>query len=661
MTDFERLRARMVRDHIQARGVSNLHVLEAMRNVPREAFVDPDLTEFAYEDTPLPIASGQTISQPYIVAQMLDAAGLKPGDRVLEIGTGSGYAAAVASHVAAEVFTIERQAELVQSARDRLAKLRYENVSVLKGDGTLGWPQQAPYDAIIVSAGGPIAPPALLEQLAIGGRLVIPIGSSPRAQRLVRITRESADRYVEDDLGAVLFVPLIGASGWDENVGERRGHRPTMQDGAVARLLHECAEPIDDIESVSLGPLLDRIGEAHVVLLGEATHGTAEFYCMRARITRELILRRGFHMLAIEADWPDAAVIDRYVRHAPARQRTWQPFTRFPSWMWRNQQMLELVEWLREYNRDQADHARVSFHGLDLYSLYTSAATVVSYLDQVDPVAARSARERYGCLSPWESDPAAYGRAALMGQYRRCEREVVQTLRDLMAQRLEYAAADGEEFLDAVQNARLVANAERYYRAMYYGSVDSWNLRDQHMFETLEALRAFRGPDSKIVVWAHNSHVGDARATEMATRGEHNVGSLSRSKLDEDAFIVGFGTNGGTVAAAPGWDQPMQVMSVQPALPGSYESLFHLSEVPACLMHLRHPRRDLVREELQLPRLERAIGVVYRPDTELESHYFQAVLPYQFDEYIWFDHSSAVTALAGEAPAGIPDTYPFGL
>jgi protein-L-isoaspartate(D-aspartate) O-methyltransferase len=641
MPDFDQLRARMVRDHIQARGIRTSHVLDAMRSVPREAFVDPDLAEFSYEDTPLPIAAGQTISQPYIVAEMLEDAQLKPGDRVLEIGTGSGYAAAVASRVAAEVFTIERQAELVRSARERLAKLRYENVSVLEGDGTLGWPEQAPYDVIIVSAGGPAAP--------------------PRAQRLVRVTRESADRYVEDDLGAVMFVPLIGASGWAED-SEARPRRAGMQDSAVARLLRDWAEPIGDIESVSLSPLLERIGDAHVVLLGEASHGTAEFYRMRARITRELILRRGFRMLAVEADWPDAAVIDRYVRHSPARQREWQPFSRFPTWMWKNQEMLELVEWLREYNRDQRDpKARVSFHGLDLYSLYTSAAAVIGYLEQVDPVAARSARERYACLSPWEGDPAAYGRAALMGQYRRCEREVVQTLRDLLAQRLDYAAAGGDEFLDAFQNARLVANAERYYRVMYYGSVDSWNLRDQHMFETLDSLRAFRGPDSKIVVWAHNSHVGDARATEMGARGEHNVGSLCRSRFGEDLFVVGFGTNSGTVAAAPGWDEPMQVMTVQPALPESYESLFHLSEVPACLMQLRHPRRDAIREELSWPRLERAIGVVYRADTELESHYFQAILPSQFDEYIWFDRSSAVTALSNEVPAGIPDTYPFGL
>jgi protein-L-isoaspartate(D-aspartate) O-methyltransferase len=668
MSDFNEQRARMVRDHIAARGIGSPHVLNAMRVVPREVFVPEELREFAYDDAPLPIAADQTISQPFIVAQMIEAARIIPGDRVLEIGAGSGYAAAVISRIAAEVFTVERHGQLARSARDRLADLGYDNVSVVEADGTLGWGEHAPYDAIIVSAGGPAVPKALLEQLAVGGRLVIPVGSRTRTQRLLRVTRQSNDEYVEDDLGGVVFVPLIGAQGWDENVAGRsrlqapRKAAPGSSNSAVARLIHESTEPIDDIDSVSLGPLLERIGNAEIVLLGEATHGTSEFYRMRARITRELILRRGFRMVAVEADWPDAAVVDRYVRHLPKTPRNWRAFSRFPTWMWRNRETQELAEWLREYNRDvRVPEQRVSFHGLDLYSLYTSAAAVLSYLDRVDPTAARVARARYGCLTPWEDDPAAYGRAAIAGQYRRCEREVVQTLRDLLARRLDYAAQDGDEFLDAVQNARLVADAERYYRIMYYGSVASWNLRDQHMFDTLTSLRAFRGSAPKIVVWEHNSHVGDARATEMGARGEHNVGSLCREKFGESVYAIGFGTDGGTVAAASGWDEPMEVMQVRPALADSYEGLFHAAGIPAGLLHLRHPRREAIREELAAPRLERAIGVVYRPETELQSHYFQASLPRQFDEYVWFDRSSAVTPLASELPVGVPDTYPFGL
>jgi protein-L-isoaspartate(D-aspartate) O-methyltransferase len=330
--------------------------------------------------------------------------------------------------------------------------------------------------------------------------------------------------------------------------------------------------------------------------------------------------------------------------------------------MWKNREMHELVEWLREFNREVRDpESRVSFHGLDLYSLYTSAAAVIAYLERVDPPSAQVARERYGGLSPWQGDPAAYGRAALTGKYRLCEEDVVRMLRELLSRRIEYSLADGDEFLDALQNARVVASAERYYRVMYYGSVESWNLRDQHMFDTLETLLAFRGAGSKIVVWEHNSHVGDARATEMGARGEHNVGSLSRARFGENVFSVGFGTDSGVVAAASEWDGPMQVMRVRPARIDSYEGLFHEANVAAGLVHLRHPTRDALRDELSRPRLERAIGVVYRPETELESHYFQAILPRQFDEYIWFDRSTAVTPLSPERPAGVPDTFPFGL
>lgn len=658
MHDFAEQRAQMVEAHIARRGIRNRDVLDAMRAVPREAFVPEELAEFAYEDAPLPIGKEQTISQPFIVAAMIEAAGVSPGDTVLEIGTGSGYAAAVLSRIAKHVVTIERHEELARTAKHRLEELGYDNVEIFAADGTLGWPDQAPYDAIVVAAGGKEPPPPLLEQLAIGGTLVIPVGETQRLQRLIRVVR-TRDGFEEEDLGSVRFVPLIGAEGWPE---PEAGPRPASRDEAVTALLRESVEPIDDIDSASIASLLDRIGNARVVLLGEATHGTSEFYRMRARITRELVLRKGFTMVAVEADWPDAAVYDRHIRHRPPSERRWQPFKRFPTWMWKNEETLDLIEWLREHNRGVPDpNRRVSFHGLDLYSLYNSAAEVIQYLQRVDPPTARVARERYGCLSPWQGDPAAYGRAALTGTFGRCEREVVAMLRELFERRLEYAAKDGEDFADAFQNARLVANAERYYRIMYYGSAASWNLRDEHMFETLLALLAFAGPESKAVVWEHNSHVGDARATEMSARGEHNVGSLCRAEFGDDAYIVGFGTDHGTVAAASDWDGPMLVQRVRPALRESYERLFHQAAIPAGLLHLKTPVRDSVREELAPPRLERAIGVVYRPDTELQSHYFQAILPRQFDSYVWFDETRAVSPLPGKREAGIPDTYPFGV
>jgi protein-L-isoaspartate(D-aspartate) O-methyltransferase len=643
-------RERMVERQLVARGIRDHVVLAAMRAVPREAFIAGELAEFAYEDAPLPIDAGQTISQPYIVAQMIVALELDAGARVLEVGTGSGYAAAVLSRIAREVYTIERHAELADAARRRLSMLGYTNVRVLHGDGTVGWAEHAPYDGIVVAAGGPDVPKPLHEQLTVGGRLVIPIGPTPREQTLVRVTRTGPDTYEREDLGAVRFVPLIGAQGWAD--GETPIKAPRVAGStAVTKLVREAAEPIGDIDGDAIDALIDRIGDARVVLLGEATHGTSEFYRMRARITRELIMRRGFTIVAIEGDWPDAARVDHWVRHLTTPPAPWKAFTRFPTWMWRNREVERLVGWLRQYNGAvEAPERRVGFHGLDLYSLYTSLAAVLRYLDEVDPEAARVARARYASLTPWQGDPAAYGRAVLSHGYRSCEAEVVAMLRDLLERRLDYMRHDGDRFLDALQNARVVANAEQYYRIMYYGSAESWNLRDQHMFETLRVLLAFRGPDAKAVVWEHNSHVGNAAATEMSVRGELNVGQLARAELGDAVFSIGFGTDHGTVAAASDWDGPMEVKRVRPAHADSYERLCHDAAVAAFFLPLREPRRPDVRGELMAPRLERAIGVIYRPETELASHYFQAVLPEQFDEYVWFDETRAVTPLAALPP-----------
>ena len=298
---------------------------------------------------------------------------------------------------------------------------------------------------------------------------------------------------------------------------------------------------------------------------------------------------------------------------------------------------------------------------LDLYSLYTSIGSVLKYLDEVDPDSARIARQRYGCLTPWQADPATYGHAALTGAYRTCETEVVRMLEDILRKQNDYAVRDGERFMDAVQNARLVTDAERYYRIMYYGSRASWNLRDSHMFETLKTLLDFHDPDAKAIIWAHNSHVGDATATEMAARGEYNIGHLCRKEFGDGAYSIGFGTHSGTVAAASDWDGPMEIKAVRPSLDQSYERLCHETGRPRFTLPLRGRSATDVRSKLAKPRLERAIGVIYRPEAELASHYFQAILPIQFDEYVWFDETQAVTPFKTTELEGLPDTYPFGL
>ena len=663
--DFTALRNGMVDAHVAARGVRSHVVLDALRAVPRESFLPEPLQEFAYEDAPLPIAEGQTISQPYIVALMTEALKLKGGEDVLEIGTGSGYAAAVLSRIARNVYTVERIGQLAEKAAATLSKLGYANVHVLHADGTRGWPDHAPYDAIVVAAGGPEVPESLKAQLKIGGRLVIPVGIDRRVQELLRVTRESQHEYRTEDIADVRFVPLVGEEGWTSDAGRPAASGSAspiaLTDVALAEVVATSCEKFDAIDSADLRPLLRRIGDARIVLLGEATHGTSEFYRMRERISRELIEHKGFTFIAIEGDWPDAARVDHYIRHAEYVASEWTAFARFPMWMWRNQEVCDFVDWLRARNATMKPDARVAFHGLDLYSLYTSIRSVLTYLDDIDPPTAQVARQRYGCLTPWQSDPATYGHAALTGAYQSCEREVVSTLVDLMEKRRAYAEHDGERFLDAVQNARLVANAERYYRIMYYGSRASWNLRDGHMFETLKTLLDFHGPSSKAIVWAHNSHVGDSAATEMGSRGEYNIGHLCREEFGRAAYSIGFGTNSGLVAAATDWDGPMQIKAVRPALSGSYERLFHETGVGRFLLPLRKPAAGGLIEGLLKPRLERAIGVIYRPKTELESHYFQAVLPHQFDDYVWFDKTEAVTPLTTGRLEGLPDTYPFGL
>ncbi len=664
---FALLREEMVERNIAARGVRDELVLNAMGKVPRELFLPKSLREFAYEDSPLPIAGEQTISQPYIVAFMAEALMLKGGEKVLEIGAGSGYAAAVLSEIAAHVHTVERLGQLADKAAATLADLGYDNVHVLHGDGTRGWPEHAPYDAIVVAAGGPQVPESLKEQLKIGGRLVIPVGADPRSQELVRVTRISTNEYRSEDIADVRFVPLIGEEGWATAKDEgrapvRRALRPVAPDEeTLVRNLADAAESFPSIEAADLNPLMERIGSARVVLLGEATHGTSEFYRMRERITRDLIVKKGFRFVAIEADWPDAARVDHYVRHFQYPPSEWTAFARFPTWMWRNTEMRDFVSWLRKHNGIMEKGKRVAFHGLDLYSLYDSIRSVLNYLDEVDPESAKVARERYGCLTPWQRDPATYGHAALTGSYPTCESDVVHTLTDLLAKRRAYAEHDGERFLDAEQNARLVANAERYYRIMYYGSRASWNLRDSHMFETLKNLLAFHGSDSKAVVWAHNSHVGNAGATEMAARGEYNIGQLCRQEFGDQAYLIGFGTHSGTVAAASDWGGPMEVKTVRPSLPNSYEQLCHTTGLARFMLGLRG-RGDLRGPgSLGKERLERAIGVIYRPETELASHYFRASLPQQFDEYVWFDGTHAVAPLDTTELRGLPDTYPFGV
>lgn len=426
--------------------------------------------------------------------------------------------------------------------------------------------------------------------------------------------------------------------------------------------LREYIHPLD-LEEPDYSRLLARIADSSIVLLGEASHGTHEFYEQRAHLTKLLIEEKGFHAVAAEADWPAALRVHRYLADDSTDETpeaALGDFHRFPTWMWRNTVMLDFVEWLK--GRD------VGFFGMDLYSLYASIEAVLGYLDRVDPEAAARARLRYSCFEHFGADPQEYGYATTAGIVESCEDDVVRQLMELQQKAAEYARRDGrvaeDEFFFAEQNARLARNAERYYRSMFKGRVSSWNLRDQHMAETIQQLVAHLGKRvrrPKLVVWAHNSHLGDARATEMGWQGELNVGQLVRERFGDQAYLVGFSTFEGTVTAASEWDGPAQRKRVRPGLPGSYERLFHEAGEPSFWLDLHAPP---LREALRAERLQRAIGVIYLPRSERQSHYFHARLSEQFDAMLHFDTTSAVRPLEIESDwqhEESPQTFPSAL
>ena len=420
--------------------------------------------------------------------------------------------------------------------------------------------------------------------------------------------------------------------------------------------------------SDGLAPLLDLIGDARLVLIGEATHGTDEFYRLRAELTKALVRGKQFNLVAVEADWPDAYRVNRWVRHMSKEADATAAlgdFIRFPRWMWRNTVVVDFIEWLHEFNARRMAADRVGFYGLDLYSLHTSIEAVLKYLAKVDPDAAARARHRYSCFEDFGASPQSYGYAATLGLSRSCEDDVVAQLLELRKAAVDYANRDGriaeDEHFFAEQNARLVRNAEWYYRTMFAGQVESWNLRDTHMMETLDALLTWttrRADYSRAVVWAHNSHLGDARATQMGGWGELNLGQLARERHGDAVFLIGFTTHSGTVTAAREWDEPAERRRVNPSIANSYERLLHDTGLERFML-----RTSAAREALADARLERAIGVIYKPETEQAGHYFRARLGDQFDAVIHIDRTSALTPLerSSHEDVDLPETYPTGV
>lgn len=424
-------------------------------------------------------------------------------------------------------------------------------------------------------------------------------------------------------------------------------------------------------------PIIEAARGKDFVMIGEASHGTHEFYRTRNEISMRLIDELGFDAIAVEADWPDAYAVNRFVCNSQPpteAMASLKHFERFPNWMWANSDVLHFIRWLTEFNKLAISRKRVArpvgFYGLDLYSMGSSAHAVVDYLDQHDPTAAERARDRYSCLAGFIHQPQLYGRAAEFGLTKSCESEILAQLTEMREKAYRFMTksgiVDGEEHFCAEQNAKLVHDAEIYYRSMFRSDASAWNLRDQHMYETLEELKEHLSRqlnrEARIIVWAHNSHIGNAAATQMSQRGEYNIGQLVRESHEQRSLLIGFSTCQGTVTAASDWDGPTERKRVQPPFEGSYERLFHQVTHKQFMLDLRaeNEMTDLLEE----PRLQRAIGVIYRPRTERESHYLFSCLPEQFDFLLHFDETSALEPLdipvqwhGGE----LDETYPTGV
>jgi len=433
----------------------------------------------------------------------------------------------------------------------------------------------------------------------------------------------------------------------------------------IARGVAEIAHPL--ATAADLGPLMELVGDARFVLLGEASHGTSEFYSWRTEISRRLIREKGFSFVAVEGDWPDCYRVNRYVKGYPGSGRNAEEvlhaFERWPTWMWANLEVVALCRWLREHNDALPRERRVGFYGLDVYSLWDSMHEVVAYLERVDPDAAREARRAYRCFEPYGESAEDYARATALVPTS-CEGEAVATLRLLRERAVEHREDGPESFFNAEQNALVARNAERYYRTMVRGGPASWNVRDTHMVETLDRLMAFHGPSAKAIVWEHNTHVGDARFTDMARAGMVNVGQLVRQAHgSDDVVIVGFGTHRGTVIAAEEWGEPMQEMQVPEARGDSYEALLHHTGIPDFLLPFAEREAHPVMDDLRDPRGHRAIGVVYHPELEQHGNYVPTILPGRYDAFIYLDETRAVAPLhmPVRVDGDLPETYPSGV
>ncbi len=636
--------------HLRDKGIHNTLLLKAFQNIPEEFYLSEILHPYFYDDVRIEKSLDTIEPRVLVVAKMLEHLKIKEGEKILIAGVDSIFILVVLSRIYKNVYTIETNETYAKWSKEVLKTVNITNVSIKIGNPELGWEEKAPFDAILIASEFKEMPQSIREQLKINGTLLAPIGPDWAHVMMEFTQRISETQFNFKTIRENYYIPtpkalpIINKALVDEN--------------EIIDEIGINSVSFNSVKEYPLDGLLERIGNAKVVLLGEASHGTSEFYLTRQEITKALIEKKGFQFVCAEADWSDAEQINNYVRNN-YKQQDWMPFARFPQWMWRNMEVLDFVEWLKKHNALHQNS--IGFYGLDLYGLENSIDLVIKYLEGVDMHLAKIVKDRYECITPYMAEPAIYGKLVLSNKLESCEKEVLKILFDLLKNknRLNHSP----EYFYTYQNATVVVNAERYYKAMYYGSAESWNLRDFHMFYTLKSLMSYFGSDSKAVVWAHNSHVGNAMATEMYSRGEINIGHLCKEHFGSKSYHIGFGTHTGTVAAANNWGDKMEVMPVNKSTAGSYENLCNKTNIANFTLPLLEKHSDeKLKALLSIPKLERAIGVIYKPQTELLSHYFQAVLPSQFDEYIWINKTKAISPITtGKTTPKLIELHPFSL
>ncbi len=590
------MKTKKYKNQLEARGITESNILVAIKSVDRAEFIPLEQKNLAYEDLNIKINNNITIPRMFVLARWLQILDLKKEDSILLIGFDSGYLLEVISLLVKNVYNINANDNYLNLITNIFKKKSITNVHFKIGEPKNGWLEKAPFDKIFIAN----------EMKEIPKKHISSNYFIPKPQRIPYISQKKvSDEKLISEIKSIYI-------------------------------------PFSDIKKLNTKDILNRIGDAKIVLFGEASHGTSEFYLTRQKITKALIQEKGFNIIGSEADWPDMDIVNQYVQ-GNLKKEFKIPFQRFPQWIWRNHEFLDFIEWLKTHNKNSS--LKTHIYGLDLYGLENAIHSIIQILETKNPELAKIAKKRYACISPYIEDPSVYGQLVLSGKLDTCEHEILEMLLTLLKER-EKLHTDKDLFYSLYQNARTVVDAERYYKITYYGGADLWNLRDLHMFNTLKSLISYHGNDSKAIVWAHNSHIGNALATQMYSRGEINIGHLCKETYGDLACNIGFGTHTGTVAAADNWGEKMKIKNVNPSLKESYEHILHQTNEPNFLLPLKKTKENKhIINNLTYPRLERAIGVIYRPETERQSHYFLASLPSQFDELIWLNTTNATHAL----------------